>query len=125
MKPFKYTQKSPEDCLSCCLAGILRLPQKEVPDFYPSGSDPEFWTKVRKFLKNYDFDLVIVKWSAIKKLPIKSVFIVSGVSPRNKKWHHAVLYTVNGLWHDPSATRKGLVGDPKYALMLIPFLDAK
>lgn len=100
------------NCLSACIASLFETSIDVVPNFNEGvkegtpQDDPEsvtlFWAKVDAFLEQNHFGIIhftpgipIIKW--LKGM--KGYFIVGGKSPRG--YNHAVIYTENGLAHDP------------------------
>lgn len=93
-------------CMNACLASILEIPEKSVPDF----SDKDFEGDVNRFLADHGLsyervplDTPPIGWSTIE-----------GISPRGGM--HACVSYDGKLVHDPhpqDGTGRGLA-EPKY-----------
>jgi len=108
------------NCLSACLASILDIDIKEIPNFCYFGNNwaSEFSKFIYKagynldgsyYFKGLENDLR--EWADLLTLSsgVDGVFIVGGPSPRfNGNIHHAVLYKDNKLLHDPHPSRDGI-----------------
>lgn len=108
------------NCLAAALASLLDLPIEAVPafeDMPQSGEcdwnqydDFDWWRAVWTWLYLMGYDVEIHtepdwdQWPAVVK--------VGGGSPRFPDCSHAVLWSRDGLVHDPHPDGTGIVGDP-------------
>ena len=120
------TELSSEDgltkgnCLSACLANLLNINLKDIPNF--CYFEDKWFFHFSEFLRkhNYEFEGSYYfnlantpqTWEGLLELSpgINGIFIASGKSPRAYvKNGHAVLYKEGRLLHDPSPTKAGIL----------------
>lgn len=93
------------NCFSACLASILEIDLKGVPNFQePNG---EWYRNYKKWLmQKYELDLIaITNWNEAENWP-KTYAIVSGTSLRGLA--HSTVYFGIDLVHDPHPESSGV-----------------
>lgn len=101
-------------CFPACLASILEIPEKQVPDF--PKSDDEFYAAVDRFLDPYNLQY--------RQVPITDAtpmgwHTIEGISPRGGQ--HAIVGFNGKPVHDPhpqDGTGRGLVEPNLWGLLL-------
>jgi len=103
------------DCFRCCVASILDLSWRDVPNFMEHPGDA-WWTAVQEWLaaRNLRCEVAL----ADDYVP-PGYWIASGKSPRGD-YHHAVVMHGCTVAHDPHPSRAGLDGPPKFCFELLP-----
>lgn len=83
-----------DNCLACCIAGILDVDLSSVPEF-----EENIWQKqVDNFVFNFGY---IAIWDYSLTVPFDNLAIGVGPSPRGP-WTHAVIIDNNyQIVHDP------------------------
>lgn len=105
------------NCLQAVVASILEVPLENIPHFIElaksrggESSSQGLWEWA------YDNKFEILYSSKIEDVPENiKFFIASGESPRStvdKPLRHAVVFSKNGLEHDPHPSKSGLKKDP-------------
>ena len=117
-RPFPI-QRIKSDCFSACLSWLLDLDQDQVPDFTDPVNPKSgvFFENVNRWLGERGFRLMMLSWDNAPSWWLQGPVIASGTSPREGM--HAVLWDDDGLLHDPHASRAGIVGDPKWAMLIL------
>lgn len=98
-----YDPENPDvaygNCLQACVASLFELEIDEVPRFEGSKQffDLTRWLRTRN---------VGVSWMQEIRY-FMAPYIRSGKSPRGN-WHHAVIYDMNNLLHDPHPDGTGI-----------------
>lgn len=83
------------DCLRACVASVLELPATVVPDFRLFGPN---WMWALIGFASCDFDT---------DPPTEGYWIANGPTVRGTR--HSVVYSPDGLAHDPHPSRAGLL----------------
>lgn len=97
------------DCLLACIASILEIDIKEVPNF----SNNEFWMlKYNQWLKK-KYDLYIV-WMSFENIHdctkyIHGYHIITGKSRNYPKVRHAIVGKNGDPWFDPGGPKSKLI----------------
>jgi hypothetical protein len=113
---------APANCFAAAIASILEVSLSAVPDeadFWKPGMGLEesgklyepavhAWLRERGYLL-ICVDVVNVFYAGAEFDPF---CILSGLSPRNPKVHHAIVARGNKPVHDPHPSRDYLAGDP-------------
>ena len=98
------------NCQSACLAMLLGVPLKEVPNFsviaMEKGDAAACAAQSEWLLERGWALLTIVPWQGIPWPPARGFYIAGGVSPRGIR--HGVIYKDGALWHDPHPSRGGI-----------------
>ena len=114
------------NCFSTCLACILGIDTKHVPNFMDSSGDGGAWfDAAHEWL--HPRGLSLICWEG-EKSPVSyapqshkdCVLIASGDSPRGS-YLHSVLWKHEKMLHDPHPSDAGLVGLPKDWCLVIMF----
>ncbi len=135
-----YDPDAPPDkqrgnCLTAVVASLLELPIDAVPNFVQDHVDHDadewnWWTRLHRFIGEHGHEMHYLrsKWG-----PTESVFpepvpgepyTVSGISPRDPRIHHIVIYRDGEMVHDPHPDRTGLATiDDQYHWTLRPTAD--
>lgn len=112
MKPVTQSRVGEDGtCFRACIASILEVPEKRVPDFGAFGNDECWWKDIQDWLGKADL--------RYRRIPIDGVkpsgwSTIEGVSPRGGL--HACVAFDGELIHDPhpqDGTGRGLV-EPRY-----------
>lgn len=112
------TQRTTSDCFSACLSWMLDLQQDDVPDFTDKDDarSGRFYHNVAEFLRPRGLRMMLVEWRDMPPM-LGGPVIARGISPREKA--HAVLWSDDGLLHDPHPSRAGLIGEPTHAMLIL------
>lgn len=123
---FDGSDGAPGNCWQACVATILDLPLGDVPDeatFWKPGMTPgQSWRPYMNHVHRWLFErgLVLVEvrtagvcYAGPLELWQQTAVIMSGPSPRNPQFQHAVVAHGSNIVHDPHPSRAGLVGDSK------------
>jgi hypothetical protein len=132
------------NCLSAVVASLLDLPLAAVPNFVQDhvdhadeaapddAGDWNWWTRLHRFiteqgsrmvyLRNVDSERPVAVESATFPDPESGeAYAVAGVSPRDPRIHHVVIYRDGLMVHDPHPDRTGLaIVDDEYHWTLRP-----
>lgn len=127
-----YDPEAPPDkqrgnCLTAVVASLLELPIEDVPNFVQDHVDHDadnndewnWWTRLHKFigergqrmhyLRNVEDPSPIPADTATFPDPEPGEFYtVSGISPRDPRIFHIVIYRDGEMAHDPHPDRTGL-----------------
>ena len=101
------------DCQRACIASLLELHPSEVPHFFESGNDAEFFKTMNNFLRSLglfhlqtqpvDFSLEQFMGSCPRH------HMIYGKTVRDTQ--HAVIGLDGKIVHDPHSSRAGLLKD--------------
>ncbi len=108
MKPVNQTKMTPPDgnCFAACVASILELPLKEVPNYITT--EGTWWGKWNKWLKPRGLYLLeVAKGNPETEEFVKGYHIITG-SSFSGDWNHSVVGFNGEIVHDPSPKRLGL-----------------
>lgn len=105
------------DCARACIASILELPLKDVPNFMRDGPD-YFAEYLSKWCDEMNFRVVDIRLndSVQEEELLKDCYVLAiGKSPRGTEdWHrHSVVWYNGKMVHDPHPTRVGLSLEPE------------
>lgn len=127
MKPITQTRfaidvplkEAPGNCWAACIASILELDLSDVPDeanyWKPGMSHQQSWRlyepAVHQWLSDRGLLLLEVKVDAtyFSGREFDPICIISGPSPRNPEFQHAVVGKGFEIIHDPHPSRAGLI----------------
>lgn len=123
MKP--VTQKREGEngtCWTACIASILELDHDDVPYFIDSK---DFYGQTANWLRDKGYALIQIDVTGNNPFPYfwnnSPIWtIISGTSPRNKDWLHAVVGKNTTPYWDPHPDRTMIAGDPKYLYLIVP-----
>ena len=101
------------NCFSACLASILEIPLREVPNFVDASTDEQFYENAAKWLASHGLYYVQLKPDdpmlavMFKEGPIYHT--IEGISPRGGM-HATVGLNGHMVWdpHPPDGTGRGL-----------------
>ena len=117
MIPVKQTivDKDHGDCTRACIASLLELELKEVPNFCESGDDAEAWRRTRNFLEERGLFISTITQGLLEMINqsngIDGHFVCSVESINMPDTSHAVIFKkqandVPVFVHDPSPGKK-------------------
>lgn len=127
MKPVDQTRfaidvplmEAPGNCWAACIASILECDLADVPDeatfWRPGMSHRESWRlyepAVHEWLASRGLLLLEVKCDAayFSGRTFDPICIISGPSPRNPEFNHAVVGCGTKIIHDPHRSRDGVI----------------
>ena len=98
-------------CFRACLASILEVPERRIPDFGAGGDDDRWWADVQAWLGQAGLEYVRTPIGGTKPVGWSTI---EGISPRGGL--HACVAKDGELVHDPhpqDGTGRGLV-EPRY-----------
>lgn len=131
------------NCLTAVVASLLELPIDEVPNFVQDhvdhdladesdGGDWNWWTRLHRFIAERGHRMHYLRnVEAAEPHPSHDDgfadpepgehYAVAGVSPRDPRIHHIVIYRDGVMVHDPHPDRTGLASiDDQYHWSLKP-----
>lgn len=112
MKPVTQSRVDEDGtCFRACIASILEVPEKRIPDFGASGDDETWWADVQAWLNKAGYTYRRVPIDGTKPVGYSTI---EGLSPRGGL--HACVAKDGVLVHDPhpqDGTGRGLV-EPRY-----------
>ena len=109
------------DCFGACVASILELPRESIPNFHTS-SPRDFDKNVAEWCKDQGF--VLLDITLQDQSLVDSCYVVAnGISPRNKDFHHSVVWFNGEIAHDPHPDGGGLPDGPETFTIFIMKLD--
>lgn len=112
MKPVTQSRVGEDGtCFRACIASILEVPEKRIPDFGASGDDETWWADVQAWLNKAGYTYRRVPIDGTKPVGYSTI---EGLSPRGGL--HACVAKDGVLVHDPhpqDGTGRGLV-EPRY-----------
>lgn len=117
MKPVKQTKfgKDEGNCFSACLASILEIPLRLIPNFCVEW--PSDWlNKTNEWLAG--FGLVLIDFNVEGVPDWDTYWIASGLSPR-LTCDHSVVYQGSAMVCDPHPSGDGLKGKPKHGAIIL------
>lgn len=118
------------NCLTAVVASLLELPIEEVPNFvqdhvdHADGEDDagdwNWWTRLHRFVTEHGHSLAYLRNveapnavdPAVATFPDPDPgehYTVSGISPRDPRIHHIVIYRDGEMVWDPHPDRTGLI----------------
>ena len=118
------------NCLSAVFASLMELDLNEVPYFFENIKEDEtdvkkalyiFNRDVKKFLYSKGYFFLELEPSNIEEIisQMRGFFIIGGKPPRG--YNHAVIYTSEGLAHDPHPEGGGVI--PETIMILYPLFN--
>lgn len=124
-EPDAPPDKQRGNCLTAVVASLLDLPIEAVPNFvqdhvdHDADNDPEWdwWVRLNRFIRENGYAMRYLRPVSAPDCPAESVFpdpepgefyTVTGISPRDPRIHHIVIYRDGELVHDPHPDRTGL-----------------
>ena len=118
------------NCLSAVFASLMELELNEVPHFFENIKEGEqdvrkalhiFNREVKNFLYSKGYFFLELEASNLEEIipQMRGFFIVGGKSPRG--YNHAVIYTSEGLAHDPHPEGGGVI--PETLMLLYPLFN--
>lgn len=140
-------EKQRGNCLTAVVASLLELPIEAVPNFVQDhvdhdpadetdGGDWNWWTRLHRFINEHGRQMRYLRNVAAPE-PHPShndgfpdpepgeFYTVSGISPRDSRIHHIVIYRDGEMVHDPHPDRTGLtLVDDQYHWSLRPHGEA-
>ena len=125
MKFIKQTVagKRKGDCLGACLSSLTGIPLSVFPLYYDEEKEGDWNTQINVILKKYGYQIICFNFDKKTLEEIKVPIIASGHSPNYKDNYHAVLWQNNKILFDPSHSNKGLKGEPRYYILILPYFD--
>lgn len=98
------------NCFSACIASLLDLPLKAVPNFVEIDvlGGPNWWWLADKYLGLLGYTIVEVS----PRNPPSGYYMMGGISPRSTDdcvVHHAVIGKDGEIVHDPMPGGEGLL----------------
>ena len=134
MKPVDQTRfyepDAPPDrqrgnCLTAVVASLMDLPIEAVPNFVQdhvnhdadNDVDWDWWTRLHRFIGERGYVMRYLRPVVDPTCPPESHFpdpeqgefyAVTGISPRDPRIHHIVIYRDGQMVHDPHPERTGL-----------------
>jgi hypothetical protein len=117
-EPDAPPDKQRGNCLTAVVASLLHLPIEAVPNFaqddVDSNGERNWWYSMWTFVHEQDAHIVLLRDehqpdSAWPLPEPGEPYTVSGVSPRDPRIHHIVIYRDGVMVHDPHPDRTGLV----------------
>ena len=132
MIPVKQTRfafggeaQAPGNCYAACIASIFEVGLDGVPDeavhWKPGMPAEKSWAphekEIHDWLYQRGYILITVRTNQLMIAGSIDRFretynIISGPSPRNPEFNHAVVGLGNNIAHDPHPSNDGLAGDP-------------
>ena len=108
------------NCLSAVVASLIEVPLNTVPNFVQNNVDHEgdptwdWWNCMLDFVKESGFEMRYLRIenddrSTFPPPSEGEFYAVSGISPRNSKIYHIVIYQDGKMVHDPHPSQAGLV----------------
>lgn len=118
------------NCLSAVFASLMELELNEVPYFFENIKEGDedvrkalhtFNRDVKNFLYSKGYFFLELEPSNLEEIipQMRGFFIVGGKSPRS--YNHAVIYTSEGLAHDPHPEGGGVI--PETLMLLYPLFN--
>lgn len=101
--------------MQACIASILEVTIDQIPEFMKDGFDA-YEDNLSKWLKDMPFTLLEIRFIGEegKINYIENGFtIITGESPRDSNYNHAVVCWNGEIVHDPHPSRDGIVGNIK------------
>lgn len=95
------------NCIAASYASLLETPLGEIPSFRPPGQRG----KERRWLRTLGYDLVVVpvpERGALPSVPDDVYHLMSGRSPRDRRFGHRVVGRGGHLAWDPHPSHDGL-----------------
>lgn len=140
-------EKQRGNCLTAVVASLLELPIEAVPNFVQDhvdrlgesedvSSEWHWWTRLHRFIAEHGRrmhylrdvespDPVPADTATFPDPEPGEFYTVSGVSPRDPRIHHIVIYRDGVMVHDPHPDRTGLAKvDDEYHWSLRPLAGA-
>jgi len=93
----KQYQEKADDCLSACIASILEISIKDVPNFVVPG---EWRENVQRWLNKRGFALVQRASNLVFDIPY-----IASMKHKYRPFRHAVIWKNGKILHDPSKVR--------------------
>lgn len=116
----------PGNCWAACIASILEFDLDEIPDeeyfWKPGMTAVESWNLyqpvVREWLKDRGIALIHITFAddAYFRNGFDPLCIISGPSPRNPEFQHAVVGHGDKIIHDPHPSRAGVIATDRSKL---------
>lgn len=124
-EPDAPPDKQRGNCLTAVVASLMDLPIDAVPNFvqdhvdHDADNDDEWnwWTRLHRFIHERGHEMNYLRPISGPDCPTESVFrdpepgefyAVTGISPRDPRIHHIVIYRDGEMVHDPHPDRTGL-----------------
>jgi hypothetical protein len=127
-EPAAPPDKQRGNCLTAVVASLLDLPIGAVPNFvqdhvdHDADNDDEWnwWTRLHRFISEHDHVMRYLR-NVEHPEPFAAsddgfpdpepgeCYTVSGISPRDARIHHIVIYRDGEMVHDPHPDRTGVV----------------
>lgn len=124
-EPDAPPDKQRGNCLTAVVASLMDLPIDAVPNFvqdhvdHDADNDDEWnwWTRLQRFIRDHGHEMHYLRPISAPDCPAESVFrdpepgefyAVTGVSPRDPRIRHIVIYRDGVMVHDPHPDRTGL-----------------
>lgn len=143
-----YDPDAPPDkqrgnCLTAVVASLLELPIEAVPNFVQDHVDHDadndddwnWWTRLHRFLGERGQRMHYLRNVAhpephpaisdgFPDPDVGEFYTVSGISPRDSRIHHIVIYRDGVMVHDPHPDRTGLAQvEDQYHWTLRPLVE--
>lgn len=129
-EPDAPPEKQRGNCLTAVVASLLELPIEAVPNFVQDhvdhlgdsddvGSEWHWWTHLHRFLADRGLRMHYLRnVESVQPVPADTAtfpdpdsgehYAVAGISPRDDRIHHIVIYRDGVMVHDPHPDRTGL-----------------
>ena len=113
-------EKQRGNCLTAVVASLMELPIEDVPNFVQDDVDHDgdadwgWWVRMNHFVRERGSTVEYLRVEGVEDPDFRppepgEFYAVIGVSPRNPKIHHIVIYQDGQMVHDPHPDRTGLV----------------
>lgn len=119
-EPDVTPDKQRGNCLTAVVASLMDLPIDGVPDFVQDDVDHDvdrgwdWWARLQQFVCEHGSQVEYLRvegdeTTAFRVPEPEEFYAVIGLSPRDPKIHHIVIYRDGQMVHDPHPDRTGLV----------------
>lgn len=127
MRPVDQTREGATgNCYCAAIASILEVPLESLPDIVAEEMHGRDWhTYVAAYLfKHHGLMALELDGRLVPYVSPRGFHIISGTSPRNPEWGHAVVGLFGELLHDPHPSRAGVAKVTDYTFLVPVALDA-
>lgn len=114
------------NCFATCMACILDLEVRDVPNFCGNDGDEWFLEANRWLQRRFHLRMIVLKWDSKANAAYglgDALCIASG--PAARGFMHSVVWQAGKLIHDPHPDGTGLIGEPEDYVVFLATDPAK
>lgn len=109
------------NCLGACISSLTGIDLSEFPIHHDGSIDGDWAKRINKILKPYGYQMIAFDFTKETLEIIDTPIIAGGDSPNYEGQKHVVLWRNGKMLFDPAPSNKGLKGDPKYYILILPY----